>query len=113
LKVTPESWNKAVVMARKLENTIFKLLDTGMNATGYALQKMENRIRQAGKGGISQSDLTRAFQSEPLQERERQLKTLLDAGTVIRTFMDTPGRRATVYTHQDHADCTEEVRAPA
>jgi hypothetical protein len=108
LKVSKLSWFKAQEMAGKLEKTIFSMLTTGMNALGYDLQKMEERIRKAGSHGISKSELTRAFQSEPAMERERRVKTLIEAGRVFSREKTTAGRKATFYIHHDYRDPAAE-----
>jgi hypothetical protein len=101
LIVTEDSWNRAVRMAGELQQTIFSLLDTGMNSTGYGIKQMEERIQGGGEAGLSKSELTRAFQNVPNWEREDRIKTLRDAGTIHQESRQTGGREATVYIHKD------------
>jgi hypothetical protein len=101
LEVSEAAWSRAVATARKLEDTIFSLLGTGMNAAGYALTKMEDAFRSAGAAGLAKSQFTRAFQQVPLYEREARLKTLVDAETIKEVRRTTAGRSATVYIHRD------------
>jgi hypothetical protein len=101
LTVTPRSWVAAFQFARKVEESIFKILHTGMNSVGYSQQLIENRIRRAGPEGLSRNDLTRSFQSLDSREREGQIKTLCDADRIQVDDRPTGGRRVTVYIHED------------
>ncbi len=73
-----------------------------MSGTGFALKKVEGRIREAGPDGLSQSDLTRAFQHDPFREREERLKTLVDGQSVYKMTRGTSGRSARFFVHADH-----------
>lgn len=101
LKVSVAAWKRAVKFAEQIEQSIFALLPTGMSAAGYDVQKVENRIRRAGPTGISQNDLTRAFQSMNPKEREQRLKTLIEAGRIYSGVESSGGRPKTWYRHAD------------
>jgi hypothetical protein len=103
LDVREAAWRRAVATAAALEATIFSLLDTGMNAAGYALKLMEDRIRAAGPDGLLRSVFTKAFHHVLPYERDANLKTLLESETIRAEQRATPGRRATIYIHRDYA----------
>jgi len=105
LRVSREAWQRAEIMAKKLEKSIFALLSTGMNAEGYALTRMADAIRQAGNEGMSKSRLTRKFQHIDARDRDRRIKTLQDSGEII-PFKRKPdsGRPAEYFVHEDFAD---------
>jgi hypothetical protein len=103
LRPTEASWRRAERAASWLENTIFSLLSTGLNAEGYAVKKMEDRILKAGADGLTLTDLTRAFQHDVLRQRHDRLSTLRAAG-VVRTFQrKTPGRNLSILVHREFA----------
>jgi hypothetical protein len=100
LRVTPQSWERAVKFAKMLEDVIFSMLGTGMNAEGHALKQMEDKIREAGKDGISQSQLTRAFQHVKLLDRRNRLETLVESGLVREKEVKSGGGRPSkIFTH--------------
>lgn len=101
LKVSAAAWERAVEFAARIEKCIFEMLPTGMNAAGYDLQKIEERIRMAGSKGISHNDLTRCYQDMHPKEREQKLKTLLEAGRIFSGQEKTRGRPKTYYCHAD------------
>lgn len=101
LKVSTAAWERAVEFAGQIEKCIFDMLPTGMSAAGYDLQKIEDRIRQAGPKGISQNDLTRGFQAMNPKDREQKVNTLIDAGRIYRGADSTGGRPKTWYRHAD------------
>lgn len=101
LKVTKDSWERAVRAASLLEETIFSLLPTGMSAEGYRLLKVEERIRSAGPRGMAWSELTRAFQHDDSRKRHERINTLLEAQRVYSFHHKTPGRTAQTLVHAD------------
>jgi hypothetical protein len=101
LSVSTAAWDRAVKLAEQVEGQIFKLLPTGMSAAGHELQRIEERVRQAGPQGLSQSDFTRAFQSMKPRERAEHLETLEMAGTIQAGMVSTAGRKKKVYIHVD------------
>jgi L-amino acid N-acyltransferase YncA len=101
LKVSMRAWERAVKFAEQIEQSIFALLPTGMNAAGYGLQKIEDRIRRAGPSGITQNELTRCFQSMNPKDREQKFKTLIDAGRIYSGVESSGGRPKTRYRHAD------------
>jgi hypothetical protein len=104
LTVSTTSMERAIEAARKAEETIFKLLPTGMNREGAAVDKLEQRIRAAGVAGLAKSEFTRAFQAMRQQDRDSRLRTLQDAGTVFRFDRSTSGRSAEILVHKDYAE---------
>src|SRR5258708_6649070 len=84
LRVCPEAWKRATAFAAQVERCIFQLLPTGMSAVGFDLQRIEERIREGGRGGITQNKLTRCFQSMPMRDRNEKIQTLIEAGAIIR-----------------------------
>ena len=104
LNVSVESMEKAISTAAKIEETIFALLPTGMNREGAELMKMERRIREGEIDGVSQSVLTRAFQSTLKTERTQRIQTLCQGGAVVAFRRNTGGRAAIIYVHADFAD---------
>jgi hypothetical protein len=101
LKVGVSAWVRASQFARKIEESTFAMLPTGMSAVGYEQQRIEERIRQAGPDGLSRNDLTRCFQSMNAMDREQQIKTLVAAGRIFSDVRQTSGRPGTVYVHED------------
>lgn len=62
LHVTEAAFQRAVAVAAAAEETIFRLLLTGMTREGSEVEKMAETIRRAGAEGITRSKLTIAFQ---------------------------------------------------
>jgi len=104
LRPSEASWKRAERAAAWLEETIFSLLGTGMNAEGFALKKMEERIQSAGVDGMALSDLTRAFQHEDPRRRAMRLTTLKAADTIFTFHRPTPGRGGTILVHRNYLD---------
>lgn len=104
LTVSARSMERAIEAARKAEKTIFKLLPTGMNREGAAVDKLEQRIRAAGVAGLAKSEFTRAFQFMRQQDRDSRLRTLQAAGTVFRFDRSTSGRSAEIFVHKDYLE---------
>jgi len=102
---------RAVAVAAEAEETIFKLLPTGMSREGSEVERMAERIRCAGSGGISRSDLTRTFQHIRQRERDERLRTLVDSGRVLVKTGKTAGRDVHLYIHQDN--CAEDQPDPS
>lgn len=104
LQVSQRAWKRATEFMHRVEQVIFRLLPTGMNSQGFQLQRMEEKIKEAGNKGISKNDLTRAFQSMKPREREEALTTLQDAGKVeVLTLppKSSGGRPKMVFVHED------------
>jgi hypothetical protein len=101
LRVSKASWWCAVATARKLEETIFSLLGTGMSSYGYKQGMAEELIQKAGSGGLLRSEFTRAFQHDPPRDREAWLHTLIQAERVKTDQRPTAGRTATFLIHRD------------
>jgi hypothetical protein len=104
LNISVESLKKAIKTAAKIEETIFTLLPTGMNREGAELLKIEQRIKEGKADGVSQTVLTRAFQSTPRSERTQRIQTLCQGGAVVSFRRETGGRTAIVYVHKEYAD---------
>jgi hypothetical protein len=101
--VSLAAWKRSIGFAARVEQCIFQLLPTGMSAVGFDLQRIEERVREGGRSGMTQNKLTRCFQSMPKRERNDNIQTLIDAGAIIR-IDDSPtngkgGRPKTVYFH--------------
>ena len=103
LNVGEEAFQRAVAVASDAEETIFKLLPSGMTREGSEVEKMAEKIRSAGPEGISQSGLTRAFQHWNAWEREERLNTLLESSRVHEVRRPTKGRTETLYVHDDYS----------
>jgi hypothetical protein len=101
LVVSPLALERAVQHAGSHEQTIFALLPTGLTAEGLAVDRIEQKIRQAGAHGISKSQLTRSFQDVKSRDRDERIKTLLDAGRVRRYLRLTGGRSPQILVHDD------------
>ena len=90
--------------AKRLEETIFSLLGTGMNREGFALSKMEDRVKHAGADGLPLSELTKAFQHDHKSMREQRLQTLIGGEAVVAFQRQTPGRPAVILVHSSSVD---------
>jgi hypothetical protein len=104
LRVTDQAFDRAVGGASDAEKTIFQLIPTGMSREGSAVEKMSEKIRSAGPEGITQSDLTRAFQYWDARERRERLNTLEESSRIHIVQRQTAGRPSKVYVHQDHGE---------
>ena len=104
LDVSVQSFERAIATATKIEETVFKLLPTGMTREGAELLKIEQRIKETKVVGLTQSVFTRAFQSTPKPERTQRLQTLVQGGSVVAFRRGTGGRSAMVYVHKDYAE---------
>jgi hypothetical protein len=102
LKVSTGAMQCAIQRADAIEQTIFALLPTGMTAEGFAVDRIEQRIHQAGVVGMTQSEFTRAFQDGKHRDRVERLKTLVHAGRVVPfERSQTGGRPAGIFVHCD------------
>lgn len=104
LRVSSEAMERAIEAACSSEEAIFALLPTGMSREGFEVDRMAERIKQAGPEGLLRSELTRGFQHVRASDRYSRLHTLVEAGMVIRFGRGTAGRRAEVLVHRDHTD---------
>ena len=104
LRPTEASWIRAERAAKRLEDTIFSLLGTGMNREGFALTKMEERVRHAGPDGLPLSELTKAFQHDHKSMREQRLQTLIGGEALLAFHRQTPGRTAIILVHHTAVD---------
>jgi hypothetical protein len=100
LTVGGEAFHRAVAASSDAEKTIFQLIPSGMNREGSEVEKIAEKIRNAGPSGITQSELTRAFQYWKPRERTERLQTLLDSGRVHADSQQTKGRPTTRYVDQ-------------
>ena len=101
LQVGDKAFRQAVAIAAEAEDTIFKLLPSGMTREGTEVERMAEKIHNAGAEGITQSELTRAFQHIKSWERDERLHRLVDAGRIHRVQRSTGGRSETRYIHTD------------
>jgi len=104
LHPTEASWIRAERAAKRLEDTIFSLLGTGMNREGFALTKMEERVRHAGADGLPLSELNKAFKHDNKSMREQRLQTLIGGEGVLAFHRQTPGRPAIILFHSSIVD---------
>ena len=72
-----------------------------MSGSGYALNQMVERVRDAGADGLSLSTFTRAFQHQNARERKDRLTTLDEGETVHVYKRPTTGRSAKILVHSD------------
>ena len=101
LQVGDGAFRRAVAVASEAEETIFKLLPSGMTREGSEVERIAEKIRSSGTNGITQSELTRAFQHCKSRERDDRVRTLVDAGQIHRVQRSTGGRSETRYIHTD------------
>jgi hypothetical protein len=118
LVVTAAAWERAVAKAAELEKSIYKILENGATAAGYALKRYEDRIRAAGPEALLRSEFTRAFQHDPRRDREDRLNTLLESRAVHTWLSKTPGRPGQMYVVADLCGgrcdgCSTAASAPA
>jgi hypothetical protein len=104
LLISPESFNRAEKLMKKVEETIFGLLPTGMNKEGFEVDKIEQKIKTAGDEGIARSTVTRAFQSMEKKNREDRIETLKDSHTIQEFIRASTGRPASYLVHKDSVD---------
>lgn len=104
LRPTEASWSRAERAAKRLEDTIFSLLGTGMSREGFALSKMEERVKQAGAYGLPLSELTKAFQHDNKSIRDQRLHTLIASEAAVAFQRRTAGRPAVVLVHGGAVD---------
>jgi hypothetical protein len=105
LSVSAGPMQRALQRADSIEQTVFQLLPTGMTAEGFAVDKIEQRIRQAGAPGLTQSELTRAFQDGGKhRDKVERLKSLVLGGRVfLYQRAQTGGRPAGIFVHCEFA----------
>jgi hypothetical protein len=106
LRVSQRAWKRAVEFMHRVEQSIFRLLPTGMSAQGFLVQRMEEKIKQAAKRGISKNEFTRAFQSMKPRDRDEGVKTLLETGRIRIEEAHSAargGRTKIIYLHEDYA----------
>jgi hypothetical protein len=99
--VTETAFKRAATVVTEAEETIVKLLPSGMTREGSELERMAEKIRSAGADGISKSELTRAFQHVKRRDRDERLGTLLETGRIQVSSKKTAGRSVQRYVHQD------------
>ncbi len=108
LDVSTAAMRKAIALVRRVEETIYDLLKTGMSSHGATLVRIEERIKAKKQHGISKSELTRAFQYLDSRERLHAIATLRNAGTVELFHKGTAGRTAELYVHRDYVALYKE-----
>jgi hypothetical protein len=109
LRMTDSAFKRALAVVQDAEETIVKLLPSGMTREGTELERMAQKIYGAGAEGITQSELTRAFQYWDRRNREARLQTLLESGRVSKDSQSTTGRAVTRYVHEDHSGESESA----
>ncbi len=104
LTVSVPAWERAVKVGEQVELCIFRLLPTGMNQEGSEVEKLADRIRNAGPKGMLRSELTASVKHWKRPDRENRLSNLTESKTVLMFRRETLGRNAVVYVHKDHLD---------
>ena len=104
IKVSPQAMHRAIQTATRVEETIFRLLPTGLTREGSEVDKIQTLIRGAGDSGIPLSELTYATKHMRAQDRHSRMMTLTDSGEVRRFSRPTSGRTAKILVHQDHLE---------
>jgi hypothetical protein len=112
LKVTPSSMKRAIAFAKNIEETLFSLLPTGLSFEGSEIDKIEQRIKNAGPTGLLKSEFTRSFQYVKSREREDRLRTLIQGETVHAIQRRGGGRPAEVLVHKDHLQAYVAANSP-
>jgi hypothetical protein len=102
LQATPRAMKRAIHYAAQMEEGLFKLLETGLDAEGYAVTEMTNCIRQAGNEGLHLSDLTKSYKNVDASLRHKRIQTMTQTGDVRRFTRSTPGRVATILVHREY-----------
>ncbi len=104
LKVTEQALNRAISVVAEAEETIIEFLPSGMSREGSEVEKIAERIRNAGPAGMPRSALTRAFQHLRKRDREERLATLTESLKIHSFGVPTTGRTGQLYVHEDHFD---------
>ena len=106
LTLSKESFERAVEMARQIEETIFALLKTGFSAEGARSCDLEELIRKAGPSGFSQTDVYNANRGSRGFDVKDRMTTLLGAEivTCFRRKPSGPGRPGLFFVHRDHLE---------
>ena len=102
LIVSEQALKRAIAVVSEAEETIIEFLPSGMSREGSEVEKISERIRSAGPKGMTLSALTRAFQHSKQRERQERLKTLTDSQKIYEFSVHTPGRKGTIYVHEEH-----------
>jgi hypothetical protein len=109
LRMTDSAFKRALAVVKDAEETIVKLLPSEMTREGTEVERMAQKIYGAGAEGITQSELTRAFQYWDRRNREARLQTLLESRRVEVKSQPTTGRAVTRYVHEDHSGESESA----
>jgi hypothetical protein len=106
LILSKESFERAVEMAKRIEETILTLLKTGFSSEGAESCNLEALICNKGPAGLSQTDLCNTYRGCKFWEINSRVNILLGGGIVIR-FKRKPsgrGRPGLFFVHRDHLE---------
>jgi hypothetical protein len=95
VQVTMEAWERAVVKADKLEETVFRFLNTNMTKFGYKYQQAIALIRERTADGFPCGQFTNKVCQDPVL-RKQILETFRETGDVVAVQRDHPGRKGPV-----------------
>ena len=104
LILTKESFERAVVMCRQIEETILTLLKTGFSPEGIQSQQLEDAIRAKGPEGLSKTELYALGRVSRFHEIDGRVKMLIEAGIAIyfQRKSGGRGRPGLFLVHRDH-----------
>jgi hypothetical protein len=102
LKVTNDAMKQAIAVVSDAEKTIVEFLPSGMSREGSEVEKISDRVRNAGSKGMTRSEFTRAFQHLKKRDRDERLDTLGDSQKIHKFSIKTGGRDMTLYVHEEH-----------
>ena len=110
LNLSKASFDRAVAMCRRIEETILTLLKTGFTSEGAESYSLEERILATGATGLSQTELCSSYRGGKFRDVKDRVSMLLSSG-LIECFERKPtgrGRPARFYVHRDHLDQHEK-----
>jgi hypothetical protein len=97
LKVSLAAWQRAVEMAKTLETTIFRMLQTGMDKEGFQHAKMMEFLLNKGADGCPWSHFSHVF--ERIRDHREVAIHYNDLGGIACFKKDTDGRPAAILVH--------------
>jgi len=110
LTLSKASFDRAVAMARQIEETIFTLLKTGFSAEGAESLTLEKLVRAKGPTGLGLTELCNTYRGGKYWEINSRVNLLLNGGILVR-FKRKPsgrGRPAIFFVHRDHLEQHEK-----
>jgi hypothetical protein len=101
LKLSPTAWQRAVEMAKTLETTIFRMLQTGMDKEGFQRAKMMEFLLKKGEEGCPWSQFSHVF--ERIRDHRDVAVHYNGLGSVVCFKKETDGRPAAIVVHHKFA----------